>query len=61
MSVEHRTNKKRCLYCGQIPRSKVGKENLSTRYPGYCSYDHQERHNLHLALEFLRNRQLSNT
>lgn len=43
-----------CKYCGKRPRSKTAKENWAKRYPGYCSYDHQERHRLQLACEYLR-------
>lgn len=44
----------RCKYCGKIPRSLAGKQNVAVYYPGYCSYDHQERHRLQMAREYLR-------
>lgn len=44
----------RCKYCGKKPRSRVAKDNFAKHYPGYCSYEHQERHNLQLARDYLR-------
>ena len=49
-------DEKRCKWCGKVPRSREAKENFAKRYPGFCSYDHRERHNLQEAYEYLRSR-----